>query len=102
MKAVPIITALLICQTTFLGYVIRKFASVSVTRLPSLQFDPQSRPPGEYWFQLAISSCFGLMLLCLGLIVVIWRNRLCHQWVLLGLVLLWLATFLSNFSGPVH
>ena len=86
MKAVPIITALLICQTAFLSYVIRKFALASVTRLPSLQFDPQSRPPGEYWFQLTITSCFGLMLLSLGLIV-IWKKRLCHPWVLIGIAL---------------
>ena len=102
MKAVPIITALLICQTAFLRHVIRKSALASVTRLPSLQFDPQSRPPGEYWFQLAITSCFGLMLLSLGLIVVIWKKRLCHPWVLIGIALLWLVTFVTSFSGPVH
>jgi|SRR5882724_1163814 len=102
MKAIPIITAVLICQTMFLTHVLRKLGWLYLSTSKISEFDPQSASLGHQWFQLAISSCFGLMFLSLVLIVVIWRKRLCHRWLLFGITLLWALMVFSSFPGNVH
>ena len=102
MKAIPIITALLICQITFLAHVIRKLAWLHHKPFKISEFNPQKIPGDDRWFQLAISSCLGLMLLSLALIVVIWKTRLCERWALIGILLLWLIMFFGTLPSGIH
>ena len=100
MKAIPIITILLIGQTMFLNYVNGELGRLHLTVYKILPVvDRQLLSTNSHWLQFVGLSWFGFSLLSLALIVVIWRNRLCPRWMLLGIVLFWLIMFFSNLTG---
>lgn len=103
MKAIPIITVLLIAQTMFLNYVAGELGRVHFAvykQLPAV--DRQLLSANSHWLQLVGLNWFGLSLLSLALVIVIWKNHLCHRSVILGIGILWLIMFLSNLSWHIY
>jgi len=103
MKAIPIITVLLIAQTMFLNHVDGELGRVHFAiykQLPAS--DRQLLNANSHWLQLAGLSWFGLSLLSFGLVVVIWQNHLAPRSVVIGIGILWLIMFLSNLSWHIY
>lgn len=91
MKTVPIVTALLIGLTMLMEHALNPLTAWHgrLHTIPGI--DQGFIDRHAHWLQILTISRSCLILLCLALVVAIWRNRLCPPWVTLGLALFWLA-----------
>jgi hypothetical protein len=101
MKIMPVLTTLIICQTMLLEYA-RSCLDIWHSNLFRIRgFDAQIIESHSRWLQLLTVSRTGLVLLCLILVIVVWKERLCHLWLAAGIALLWIGLFYQSFLTPI-
>jgi hypothetical protein len=101
MKTIPILATLLICQSMFLEFARSRLDIWHSNLFRVAGFDPQLIEAHSHWLQLLTISRTGLVLLCLVLVIVVWKYRLCRAWLAAGITLLWIVLFYQSFLTPI-
>lgn len=90
MRTIPIIIVLLIGQIELLGRALDLLGPCHRRLYLLSELDEQFIKNHSSSLRLVSFSWFALIWVCFALIIIIWKHRLCHRWVTVGLMTLWL------------
>lgn len=100
MRTTPVVAVLLIGLTAVLEYALSMLNGWHGRLYIVDGFDRHLIALHHEYLQIAAASLFGLILLSLGLIILLWKSRY-PAWLVVGMMVLWVILVCYPLLGPI-